>query len=313
MKTPIRARRSAALALLALLAGCTGPLLDQPGKQRRNEVVLPPLFWSDESPDGSSWSWDALFWLVGRDVEGERRHARALPLWWHDSEAPYVSRTLVFPLWYERESADTHTRFWSLLYGRMDGPETTTHYVLPPLFWMEDAHDGSYHRSGLLLAWDEMRRGAQRDVTVVSLLGLATGLRVQSGLPPEGEAVGDLGRASSRRVSALELLGLVSAFGWDDVGDRRDIRVLTLLSSEPLSLFRSWRGRGEDPFVREWLFPLYMNRQDADGGWSYVGPLWGEWSAGERRTDWWALGLLARTRAPEGDTWRVLGLPVWGP
>jgi len=301
------------LALLALLAACTGPLLDQPGKLRQHELFLPPLVTVAESPDGSSWSWDALFWLAGQDVEGDRRHARALPLWWHDSEPPYANQTLLFPLWYSRDSADSRTRFWSLAYGYVEGRETSSRYVLPPLFWIEDAHDGSYHRSSLLLAWDELRRGEQRDVRIVTLLGLATGLRVQSGLPAAGEAVGDLGRTSSRRVSALELLGLVGAFGWDDAGDRRDVRVLTLLSSERLSLFRSWRGRGDDPFVREWLFPLYMNVQDAAGGWSYVGPLWGAWSDGERRTDWWALGLLARTRAPEGDTWRVLGLPVAGP
>jgi hypothetical protein len=33
---PFLARMMAAPALLALLAGCSGPLLDQPGQQRRN-------------------------------------------------------------------------------------------------------------------------------------------------------------------------------------------------------------------------------------------------------------------------------------
>jgi hypothetical protein len=56
-----------------------------------------------------------------------------------------------------------------------------------------------------------------------------------------------------------------------------------------------------------------MNVQDPGSGWAYVGPLWGEWHDDAARTDWWLLGLLAHTTAPEGDTWRVLGLPIISP
>ncbi len=296
-----------------MAAGCTGPLLDSPEKQRRHTLFLPPLFTASASEDGSSRDWNALLWLVGQDVESSRRHSRALPFWWHDSEPPYLETTLVFPLWFERSTPDTTTRFFSLLYGYVDGPELRTDYILPPVFYVERAHDGSYRRSGLLLLWDERRHGPLYDFTFITLLGLVTGVRVQTGLPPDGENVPALGRSSSRRIEVVDILGIVSLFGWDDVGDRRDIRLLTLLSSEKLSLFRSWRGRGDDPFVREWLFPVYMNVQDPDAGWAYAGPLWGEWHDGETRTDWWLLGLLARNQAPEGDTWRVLGIPVSWP
>jgi hypothetical protein len=61
--------------------------------------------------------------------------------------------------------------------------------------------------------------------------------------------------------------------------------------------------------VREWVFPVYMNVQDPGSGWEYIGPLWGEWHDDAERTDWWLLGLVAHTTAPEGDTWRVLGPP----
>jgi hypothetical protein len=114
----------------------------------------------------------------------------------------------------------------------------------------------------------------------------------------------------------LNAFGIVAAFGYDDVGDRREIRALTLFSNEVLSIFRSWRGRGgEDPFVREWLFPLYMNVQDVDGGWWYAGPLWGRIDdhVGDTSTDWWLLGLLSRNTSAEGDTWSLLGLPIVSP
>jgi hypothetical protein len=310
---PVPMRRMALCALVLSLAGCTGPLLDRPSAQRQHDLFLPPLVSVDSSPDGTSWSWSALFWLLGQEAEADRRHARALPFWWHDSEPPYLEQTLLFPLWFSRETHDSHTWFVSLLYGRVVGPETRTDYVLPPIYWVERAHDGSYRRSSLLLAWDESRRGEQREVSVLTLLGLATLLHWQGGLPPEGEAVGAEGRSSSRRIRFADVLGLVTLAAWDDAGDRRDVRLATLFSNERWSLFRSWRGRGDDPFVREWLFPLYINVQDADRGWSYVGPLWGGWREGEARTDWWALGLLARNTAPEGVTWRVLGLPVVGP
>lgn len=305
-------RRWGLAALFLLLAGCTGPLLDRPSAARRTEVFLPPLVSVDRSPDGSSWSWSALFWLAGAEAEASRRHARALPLWWHDSEPPYVEQTLLFPLWYQRSSPDSQAWFASLLYGRIEGPELRSDYVLPPVFWMERARDGSYRRSSLLLAWDETRRGAQSDVSVVTLLGLATLLHWQGGLPPQGEAVGAEGRAASRRVELADVLGLVTLGAWDDVGDRRDLRLLTLASNERWSLFRSWRGRGADPFVREWLFPLYARVDDGPQGWSYVGPLWGGWHDDSGRTDWWALGLLSRRSGPDGTTWRVLGLPVAG-
>lgn len=305
-------RRRALAALFLLLAGCSGPLLDRPSAARRTELFLPPLVTVAESPDGSSWSWSALFWLLGAEGEATRRHARALPLWWHDSEPPYLEQTLLFPLWYQRRSTDSQAWFASLLYGRIEGPELRSDYVLPPVFWMERAHDGSYRRSSLLLAWDETRRGAQYDVSAVTLLGLATLLRWQGGLPPQGEAVGAEGRDSSRRVELADVLGLVTLGGWDDVGDRRDLRLLTLFSNERWSLVRSWRGRGADPFVREWLFPLYVRVDDGTEGWRYFGPLWGGWHDAGGSTDWWAAGLLSRSRGPEGTTWRVLGLPVAG-
>jgi hypothetical protein len=300
-------------AVLLVLAGCTGPLLDQPGQQREHDLFLPPLVTVSSSPDGSSWDWNALIWLVGQDVESERRHTRVLPFWWSSSAPPYSETTLLFPLWFQRTTAVSTTRFYSLLYGYVDGPELRTDYFLPPIFWVERSHDGNLRHSSLLFVWDEKREGPQHQLTVIPLLGLAHLLRLERGLPADGEQVPALGRDSSRRFELVNILGLVSAFGWDDVGDRRDIRLLTILSSEKLSLFRSWRGRGDDPFVREWLFPLYMNVQDEAEGWAYAGPLWGEWHDGSSRTDWWALGLLARNRSSAGETWRVLGLPVVGP
>ena len=62
--TSARSRPLALLALLALLVGCTGPLLDQPDKARRRQLFLPPLYSSSSSPDGTSYDWSAMFWLV---------------------------------------------------------------------------------------------------------------------------------------------------------------------------------------------------------------------------------------------------------
>jgi len=308
---PLRLLRPAALLLVA--TSCTGTLLDSPSQQRHHTIFLPPLLTASSSPDGSSRDWNALIWLVGQDVESERRHSRFLPIWWHTSEPPYLETTLLFPLWFERRTPSTTTRLFSLLYGYSDGPELRTDYILPPIFQIERSHDDAFRASDVMLLWEDRRDGPRYDFTFITLFGLVTGVRVQTGLPPDGEAVPALGRSGSRRIEVADILGIVTAFGYDDVGDRRDIRLLTLLSSEKLSLLRSWRGRGDDPFVREWLFPVYMNVQDPGEGWAYVGPLWGEWHDDTTRTDWWALGLLARNQAPEGDTWRILGLPIIWP
>jgi hypothetical protein len=298
---------------LLLLAACTGPFLDQPSKVRQARFVAPPIYSRYSSDDGSSYEWNALFWLVGADVESGRHQSRALPIWWHNDEGPYVQTTLLFPLWYSRTTEDSDIRFYSLLYGSSITPEGRTDYVLPPIFWNQFSEDGSHHETFLLFVFKHERWDEQRTLTLVSLLGLASLLTVETGYPPEGETVPALGRESSRRIWGPEALGLVSLFAYDDIGDRRDMRLLTLFSSEKLSLFRSWRGRGDDPFVREWLFPLYMNVQDEGSGWDYVGPLWGGWHDEEGTTSWWLLGLVSRREEAAGNTWRVLGIPVSSP
>ncbi len=298
-----------------LLPACRTPVLDGPGQVRESRVYLPPLFTSSESSDGTSGEWNALVWLVGQEHEGAHTHSRLLPFWWHDDNPPYSENTLLFPLWYSRHSAYEETRFWSLLYGYQDNPEMRTDYVLLPLFYNQRSKISDFHRSGIILLYDWRHDGPADDVVFLTLFGLATLLKVEVGRPADGETVPALGRSSSRRIEVANLFNIITLFGYDDVGDRREVRAFTFLGSEMLSPLRSWRGRGDDPFVREWIFPLYMNIQDASDGWYYVGPLWGQVrdDAEQRTTDWWLAGLLARTTAPEGDTWRVLGIPVSGP
>ena len=317
----VRAARAAAaglagwLAVLALV-GCTGPLLDSPEQVRHTDIFLPPLFTSSSSQDGTSHDWNALLWLVGQDVEGTRRHSRALPFWWHDAEPPYLENTLLFPLYYSRQSAVEDTRFFTPLYGYVERGDLRSDYILGPVLWREYSRSTDYFRSSILFVYDWKHAGEQDDLSIVSILGLVKLFTLESGRPPEGVTVPALGREHSRRLEFINIFGLVSGFGYDDIGDRREIRALTLLSSEVLSPLRSWRGRGDDPFVREWVFPLYMNAHNADGnGWLAVGPLWGEiddTTAGTS-TDWWLLGLVSRTESTAGDTWKLAGFTVSEP
>ncbi len=305
-----------ALLLLGCLAACQGPLLDQPSKLRETQVFVPPLYTSAASPDGTSWSWDALFWLFGASAEGGRSHARALPFYWRGSDAPFSESSLWFPFYYGRTTPTSKTRFYSLLYGFDDGEYLHTDYVPLLLSYRQVSKTRDAWRSGVGsgLLYDWRHEGPRDDVVLFSLFGLATVLRMEVGYPADGETVPALGRTSSRRVSVGDVLGLVTLFGYDDVGDRREWRVLTLFSNEVMSPIRSWRSRGDDPFVREWLFPLYMNVQDDDGGFSYVGPLWGSFDdrIEGTHTDWWALGLLSRKQSPDGSSWRLLGIPLGG-
>lgn len=300
--------------VLAGLPGCTYRLLDQPYQVRESDLFLPPFFTSESSEDGSSYGWNALFWLIGEDVESDRRHVRALPFYWSYSAPPFRDQLLVFPFYFSRTTAIEQTRFFSILYGYNDSEELRSDYVLPPLFYKQSSKTRDAWRSGFLFLYDWNHLEDRDDVVFLSLLGLVTGFSARTGLPPEGESTPALGREHSRAIEVLDVLGLVTLFGYDDVGDRREVRFLTLASSEPVSLFRSWRGRADDdPFVREWLFPLYMNVGDEEGGWHYVGPLWGGWedTAAGTETDWWLAGLLARNRDGDDSTWRFLGIPVW--
>lgn len=302
------------LALLSTLSACTTRLLDQPYQVRHSDVFVPPFYSSESSEDGSSYGWNACFWMVGEDVESDRRHFRVLPFYWNFSAPPFREQTLVFPFYFSRTSPLERMEFYSFLYGYKESDELRRDHILAPLFFREVSKTEDYWRSGFLLLYDWTHRAGRDDMAFLSLLGLVTGFSASTGLPAEGETVGALGRESSRAIEVLDVLGLLTLFAYDDVGDRREVRFLTLASSEPVSLFRSWRGRDDDdPFVREWFFPVYMNMADADGGWHYVGPLWGGWedTAAESETDWWVAGLVARNREPGTTTWRLLGIPVW--
>lgn len=319
LSRPLRSLAAPAAGLLAAcfgLAGCTSPLLDAPESLRRDKVPLAPLFSPffarAESDDGRSASWSALFWLLGADREADRSTARALPFWWHGADRDSRT-TVVFPLYFGHEALDDELRFFTPLWGYRSSLQARHDWFLFNLFDVERSRLDDAHRSGLFLVYDWRRHaGPRRDFTLVPIFGLAHLAQFNWGHPPEGATVPALDRQASRRVELLNLFGFLHLFGYDDVGDRREWRLLSLFGSELLSPLRSWRGRGDDPNVSEWLVPLYMNRQDASGGWLFVGPLWG-WRADvaeDRETDWWLLGLFSRTRQAGATTWKVLGLPV---
>jgi hypothetical protein len=163
-------------------------------------------------------------------------------------------------------------------------------------------------------SFDHERWGGAAQADAGPLLGLASLLlTVETGYPPEGENVPALG-ASSRRIFGPEALGLISL----SLTSRRSATAATCACSpcspaRSLAVPQSWRGRGDDPFVREWLFPLYMNVQDPGEGWLYVGPFWGQRHDADGLTDWWLLGLLSRREESAGNTWRILGIPIVSP
>lgn len=305
-----------ALLLGALSPACTTVRRDDPQGTRQAGVVVPPLWWSSVSPDGSSYNWWTLFGLVGADGEGQRSTSRALPIWWSARDGDEVSATLVFPLWYERTSPDERSRWYGPLYRTRTTPEwTSRHLLVDVIDWGSDV-SGERGRSGGFLLWDHTDHGAGRhDLTLVPVLGLAKLGSFQWGFPPEGVTVGALERQASRRLTVLDVLSIVHLFGYDDVGDTREVRLLTLFGNEVLSLARSWESRGDGAFRREWLFPLWFDVADEGWRWRALGPLWGSIDDAEAgtATDWWLAGLVSRTEAEAGDTWRLLGLPIVGP
>jgi hypothetical protein len=309
--------RCLALLCLAATLGCTTPLNDAPDKLRKSSWNAGPLYSASESEDGSSWSWSTMFWLIGADAEGQRNTQRALPFWWHAEDTPYAETTMVFPLYFSRVTAVETTRWFTPLYGYTESDDQRSDRILLDVWDWTRAQAGPRSRSGLFLVYDHEQYDEMRhNFTLLPLLGLAHLAHWEWGFPAAGVRAAELGRSASRRFDLIDVLGMVQVFGYDDVGDRREIRALTLFSNEVMSIFRSWRGRrDDDPFVREWLFPLYMNVQDVDSGWKYIGPLWGRIDdhTTNTSTDWWLLGLLSRTSSAAGNTWRVLGLPVISP
>ena len=312
------ASRAIVLALL-FLAGCTTPLLDQDEKLRHSSAFAPgwsPIFARSVSDDGTSWNWSTLFWLIGADREADRGTNRALPFWWSGYEGDERRTHVVFPLYFGHTAGDVKWRFYTPLWGYRDDPESRHDYVAFNLWDWGRAKDGEHNKHGLFAVYGyENHGGGRYDFRLMPFWRLAHLLRYEWGFPGEGVTVPALGRSGSRRIELLNLFGFITLFGYDDVGDRREYRLLTLFNNESWSPLRSWRGRGDDPNVSEWVFPLYMNKQSEKGGWLYVGPFWGQRidTEAERVTDWWLLGLVSRTRLPEGNTWKLLGFSVVSP
>ena len=303
-------------ALLMGLSACSTPLLDEPGKVRENGFILPPVYWDAASADGTSWCWWGAFGLIGQERESDRSSAWALPFWWRTSDDPYSESMGLLPFYYGRTTPTETSRFYSLLYGYKETETWRNDYALIPLISHRASKVDDTTHTTVFPLYDWQTEQGVDDLTLIPLLGLAHLYKAGWGYPAAGERAGAMGRDGSRRLELVNLLGIVSLAGYDDVGDTREVRVLSLFSNETWSPLYSRRGRAEDdPFVREWLFPLYANVGDDDGGWAYVGPFWGWMDDTEEQshTDWWLLGLLSRNQAPAGDTWRVLGIPVSEP
>ena len=292
-----RARRLSLVVLFPLLCGaCVSeqgdfdlfPLYRNQQHEDRGEFsILWPLSNFEWDQDGES-SWTIPFyahWKTGEHVEGTAIPAIP-PLYFHRRDLDFESVTY-FPL-YSRSTAGarTDTSVLTVLadWSRYEGEEDLSALSVFPLFqWREE---GAGSRLSFLRALEIAPTGP-----AVSLLDIdRTGLSYSKA-----------GDQPALSIDVASVFGrIVNLFHYDDEGSHSDVRFLTLLAAEDLSLFQYRWPHADAPETaagRTVLFPFYFDIQhDAATRSRILWPFYGSTRRGDQAIGQYILFPLLRLR-----------------
>ena len=274
------------------------------GGGRRLETNLPPLYVSAADENETSEGYYAAFNLVRGNRDASGAYAHVIPFYFHSEDRDGDRFTLVPPLHYARDGAFHKDRFY-LLSGLKQRGHRRDWYPLFPLLRYTD-YEGAADRweFGLFPVIEFIRDGDRRHLNLLDVMGLVNlmdlSLNVPAaridktagekasteegamdyGLTEDGPGKDREGKPpnSIERGDALTLaniLGVVELCRFSDLGGYDDVQLLTLLSSEKLSLFRyHWRKSGPERGATV-LFPLYWHLADETCETYHFWPLYG--------------------------------------
>jgi hypothetical protein len=286
--------------LSLLLFACTGP--DKVG--RDSTTRIPPIYSYAGNEDGTSYGYNAFFHMVKRDVEPDGAYAHVIPFYFHSWDDEGDSFSLVPPFYYHRKRIFSEDTFY-LATGKKTRGSRNDYYAIWPLirFTTFDNQPKRWEAFFFPL-YDMVRDEGRRHLKLVDLsyiLGLFVLLDMEWGIPPSGP-----GASTGNQFSLFNVFNLARLASGRTMGGYRDFELLTLFSSEKMSLYHHHWSKEEGGDGRTVLFPVYWRFRDDEGEALHLWPLygWDESSEGDRR-DHLLYPLFMYGRNQETGSWTV--------
>jgi hypothetical protein len=240
---------------------------------RKVQSNFPPFYASAADESGESFGYSAALNLVRHNREGESVYTHCIPFYFHSRDGKGDSFTLVPPFYLERERAFESDRFFLLFGTQTRGSRHDLHLLFPLIRYSSYKDQQDRWRALLFPLLDLTRDGERHHLTLVDfsfLLGLFTLLDLEWGIPTseEDDSLGS-------HYSFFSVLNMLRLVGGRSAGEYRDFELLTLFSSEKLSLYQHHWSKEEGGDGRTVLFPVYWHFRDDEGEAIHLWPLYG--------------------------------------
>jgi hypothetical protein len=273
------------------------------------EKNIPPLYTSATSEDGDSYGYSILFHLFRHDRREDAVYTHLIPFYFHETDQDGEGFTLIPPVYFERKAPFEEDLYFPL-WGEKKRGSRKDHYPLFPLLLypiiplarystFEEAPDR--FESSLFPLFDYTSDGGRGRLRVLDLLGLVHLFDLTWGVPVREEE-----DPKGGSFSLLNVLNTVRLAGGGDLGGYRDFQLLSLLSSEKLSLFQYHWKKGEEEEGYTVLFPFYWRLKDEQKEALHFWPLYGQERARSGlRKDFLLYPFFRWERFEEEGLWKV--------
>jgi len=248
-----------------LFTACTGPM----SSDRINETDLTPLYASASNNEGDSEGYGVFFNMIKHDRTPTSEYNHVVPFYFNSSNSDGDKFTLIPPFYYRNKSAFNDDRFYLLSGLKKRGNRNEIHFIYKFFSYTYYDEQPSRWSTFLFPLLDYKTDDGRSNMKLLDVMGLCHLLDISWGVP--GECEQDTGTS----FSLLDLLGIVKLAGGGDLGGYSDFQLLSLFSSEKLSLFQSHWKKGDDQDGRTVLFPFYWRFKDNEGESFHLWPLFG--------------------------------------
>lgn len=290
------ASRICPVILLISLIACSGPMA--PGRKMQADYT--PIYASASNEAGDSFGYNSLFHIVKHDREQDKVYTHVIPFYYHSEDGEGGYFTLIPPLYYGRKSAFEEDSFLMLFGTKKRGARRDVYPMFPLIRFTDYEQDPRRGGSFFFPFYDYSRDGDRHQLKILDLFGLFHLMDASWGIPGKEE------EETGGAYSFLNVLNLVRLTGGGDHGGYRDFQVLTLLSSEKLSLYQSHWSKDEEKGGRTVFFPFYWHLKDEESETFHLWPLYGwETKQEDARKDHVLFPLFSYERDPSKNQWAV--------
>lgn len=255
------------LLFIMICVSCSGPMA--PG--RKMETDWGPLYAAASNESEDSYGYHLLFHLIKGDKTPERQYSHVIPFYFSSEDEDHNLFTLAPPFYYRNRDGFDEDLFILLSGLKKRGYRKELFLLYPFIKFTE--YENQPNRGGFYLfpLIDYSNDENNKRLRLADVAGLFNLLDVNWDRPIVSENAEDKGAA----FSLLNVLGLVQLAGGGDLGAYNDFQLVSLFSSEKLSLFQHhWKKDTRDE-GRTILFPFYWHLKDETTESYHYWPIYG--------------------------------------